>query len=653
MNKKLEDNLIYILPFFIFLLYIKTLPSTLYSGDPGELITGAYTLGIVHPPGYPLYVLLGKIFTIVFPIGNIAFRVNLMTMILAVFGLVIFYFTVLKYFNSKTSAVLSVILLAFSPTFWAQSSIGEVYTLNFLFFSILLYLELNMPDSILIYYIYGLAISNHHTMILLAPLFILKIWKENRIKDLSIYPAFFLGLSPYIYILIRSIEIPLFNWGNPSNLSNFINHITRREYGTIFKNPFSIINSFNQVWNYILSLSAQFSPVIVIIGILSIIFIINNKRLALLLSFILSGVFVILLLNIPLKPRELFDIEVFYIPSYALFSLFAGGSITWIEKYNKVNYKKYIIIFVVLAVSSFQIFYNFQSQNRSYNNFTYNYGLNILNTIRKDGLVFAEKDSIASSLSFLMLVENRRKDVIFYNPALQIIRNLYPSTKDENEKYIKNKIEWNKIPVYRPNIAKNLFKQGLLYTNKLTDINYYIYYNLYKVFNVLPDIADFECRNIITEELLSEMEFLYMTGRTKEALELMNFISKIGYDMHNLHIKLGITYEMHEKYYKALDEYLLALNIYPENAEIHNNIGFVYYELGNYLLAYNYHETAIKLDPNLSNAYYGFALTQESMGKIKESKENWKKFLELEKENTVWRLEAERHIGHINKGVIK
>ena len=59
-----------------FLAYLKTICPTVYMGDSGEIIVGVLNLGIVHPPGYPLFCLLSKPFTWL-PWGSMAFRVNL------------------------------------------------------------------------------------------------------------------------------------------------------------------------------------------------------------------------------------------------------------------------------------------------------------------------------------------------------------------------------------------------------------------------------------------------------------------------------------------------------------------------------------------------------------------------------------------------
>src|SRR5215212_5407117 len=61
-----------------FALYIRTLAPSLLWGDSAEFQTLSYTLGMTHPSGYMTQIMLGKLFTYI-PVGNIAFRVNLMS----------------------------------------------------------------------------------------------------------------------------------------------------------------------------------------------------------------------------------------------------------------------------------------------------------------------------------------------------------------------------------------------------------------------------------------------------------------------------------------------------------------------------------------------------------------------------------------------
>jgi hypothetical protein len=63
--------LLFTIPFVISLAaYANTLCLTLYAGDSGELSAAAYTLGIAHPPGYPLLMILGRVFLLL-SFGNV------------------------------------------------------------------------------------------------------------------------------------------------------------------------------------------------------------------------------------------------------------------------------------------------------------------------------------------------------------------------------------------------------------------------------------------------------------------------------------------------------------------------------------------------------------------------------------------------------
>src|SRR5258706_3375925 len=103
---------------------------TIYVGDSGELVTAVYTLGIPHPSGYPLYVMLGKLWTLLVPLGSIAYRMSLFS---AACGAAACGVLTLVAFETGAGAAASVLggfLLAFAPRFWAQANVPRVYTLN-------------------------------------------------------------------------------------------------------------------------------------------------------------------------------------------------------------------------------------------------------------------------------------------------------------------------------------------------------------------------------------------------------------------------------------------------------------------------------------------------------------------------------------------
>jgi tetratricopeptide (TPR) repeat protein len=151
------------------IVYTCTLAPTVTLVDSGELIVAARSLGVAHPPGFPLYVLLAHLATLV-PIGGVAVRVNFASALFAALASSVCALVVIEAMitarssisgrkarkkperrkRGKTTAptqplndtaprssfVLVVsclvggLLLAFSRTLWAYATIAEVYTLN-------------------------------------------------------------------------------------------------------------------------------------------------------------------------------------------------------------------------------------------------------------------------------------------------------------------------------------------------------------------------------------------------------------------------------------------------------------------------------------------------------------------------------------------
>src|SRR5437773_4527895 len=113
-----------------FAVYALGASRTIYVGDSGELVTAVAVLGIPHPSGYPLYVLLGKLWTLAVPIGSIAFRMSLFSAFWAAAACGMLYRLSRETRLSVPASILSALLLAFAPTFWAEANVQRVYALN-------------------------------------------------------------------------------------------------------------------------------------------------------------------------------------------------------------------------------------------------------------------------------------------------------------------------------------------------------------------------------------------------------------------------------------------------------------------------------------------------------------------------------------------
>lgn len=157
-----------------FALYLRTLAPSLLFGDSAEFQTIAYTLGIGHPTGYFIYVLLAKLFTFL-PIGDIAWRVNLFSAFCAALTVALVYLITRKLGAQIVPAVYGSLTLALAPLFWKHASIAEIYApsaacLAFILLAVLHWKETNNPRWLFVAGLFGgLSLGIHATVTLAAP----------------------------------------------------------------------------------------------------------------------------------------------------------------------------------------------------------------------------------------------------------------------------------------------------------------------------------------------------------------------------------------------------------------------------------------------------------------------------------------------------
>ena len=138
-------------------IYLKTMHPTLAGGDSGELMGCACELGVAHPPGYPLFTMLSWLGTKILPFGSPGYRLNLVSVIFAAAGAYFHYHAMLRlhlqysrnfrssdgdkfWVGSAWISLLASSLVNFGPLVWMYSTHAEVFAMNNLFVSLLMYL---------------------------------------------------------------------------------------------------------------------------------------------------------------------------------------------------------------------------------------------------------------------------------------------------------------------------------------------------------------------------------------------------------------------------------------------------------------------------------------------------------------------------------
>lgn len=187
---KVFAGLVFVVTLIVFML---TVQRSLSLWDCGEFVACSYILGIAHPPGTPLFLLIGRVFAILPTASDAALRVNLLSVISGAVAATFAYLVAVRllffipgvrqsggrrlavYFSAMTGAL----LFAFGRTGWSNSVEAEVYSLSMAVIFALVWLTLRWFDVrgtstanrylVLITYIGLLGVGVHVTVFLVMP----------------------------------------------------------------------------------------------------------------------------------------------------------------------------------------------------------------------------------------------------------------------------------------------------------------------------------------------------------------------------------------------------------------------------------------------------------------------------------------------------
>ncbi|MEO6525432.1 MAG: DUF2723 domain-containing protein [Gemmatimonadaceae bacterium] len=230
----------------ILAMYVATLAPSTAMWDASEYITAAYTLGIPHPPGNPLFVLLGRVASLV-PVGEVAYRINLLAAVSSAAAAGIWFLvvervlahTITRRWVQLTGGALAALLSATAFTVWNQSVVNEkVYTVSLAFFAVVSWLTVRWCDDpdgrkadrilVLIAYLIGLGYANHPAGFLVGPAVAVAVL-VRRPRTLvrwrlivAALVALVLGLTPFAVEPIRAAHHPALNEGEPTGCTDKI-----------------------------------------------------------------------------------------------------------------------------------------------------------------------------------------------------------------------------------------------------------------------------------------------------------------------------------------------------------------------------------------------------------------------------------------------
>ena len=312
-------------------LYLATLSQHVGAADVFEFQVVMPQWGIAHPTGYPLFVTLGKMFSLL-PLGSMAFRLNVFAALIATLAVWVIYRLIVRLTSDRLTAAIAALMLAASTVFWSQAIVIEVYGLNALLVAVVLWLLVSLlrnPEArVQKWLIYALALTlglglSHHldSAILFVPAALTLFFMRPKLSWKSWLIAvgcFVIGLTPWLLIYFRW---PALHAGQWMTIGEWIGWVTGQRFGGALNLG---LWSDPTRWSIMLRLTLeQFGwagTAIAVIGL--IVLVVRARRVAAITLLTFAGYFFFgLVYNVP-------DVSVFVIPLFLVIAIWIGVALS-------------------------------------------------------------------------------------------------------------------------------------------------------------------------------------------------------------------------------------------------------------------------------------------------------------------------------------
>ena len=646
--------------------YLATLPPDVLPGDSGELIAASHTLSIAHPPGYPLYLMLGKIFASIAGVGSVAYRYNLFSAVLASLTAAV-VFLILTRLGVRRMLALGVTLgLATLEAYWLQATTAEVYTLNALFTALLLYLAILARQHgertvLVLAFVGGLALSHHLSLVysLAAALTILVASSRVVPRAKTAVASVFLlavGLSVWLYIPIRSNLGPPLVWGDTGTLRGFISHITAQGYQWRLRS-FELGPRLADLLGFFKTTAASCGTPLTLLACLGIG--LNLRRLR-----VLAGLLVLVaLFAVHYAAYNIPDIESHVFPAFLAVGVLAGMGLQGIYRLSRRRGALGRPLKVAVAALAFlAVTWNLITlEPRKDQWFALDYARAIqasaLDACGKDCLIITSGDLPSFSLFYAALTGP--SDVRVYDVSISsgetigaverpktleecaasagqasgldriaMLGAVPPSvagvpTKISGMVYVVGGRDTPKSPLAYP--VRGAGEDLRDYYSRLLSGSYYLHLARWCLqAKDTPGARDYiskatdAAHDDVATHIYASRLYLEM-GDMAEAVDLAEQAIEIDPDFFEAHDMLANLLFARGDFGNAIEEYRRALRGNPQPAPVYSNLGNAYLGRGDYEAASRSFKQALALDSTLVNAYIGLGRGLEATGSLAEA----------------------------------
>jgi tetratricopeptide (TPR) repeat protein len=575
--------------------------------DSGDMINAISTLGIAHPPGYPTYVLIGKLFSVLIPLGNPAFRVNLFSATAAALTASFLYKAAcrLGQGESRIPCILVACWYSLTPAVLNLARVAEMYSLAGLFAVAILACALRRsPRAIYLgSFLLAIGIGVHPTLLVLAPLLLPSEWRSADARRAIALQAgaFSLGLLILLVPMVRAWSDPVQNWGNPTSLTGLWRLLSRSNYGGLKLHPEQshlawtpggVIDQLALFFDFFRS---QWGWVGIILGTLGMAWGLQDRRPLTrrrVIVWLLAGPVFIVIANLPAQERTTLPIlEPYFVLVNLLWALWIAEFVIRLTTRAGFSNFRWALLAGLALLPVFRVSAAWQSYRNDF------YAVDLVRNIQRSlppGAVLVDPDDpIAFSLRYLQLAENRRTDLVplnFFRTRWgyeQIMRrwpDLLPPVAVHDAREL-DRYLWYYSIRRRP-----LFVDLPL---KIPATHHYLSQGI--VYRVLAEDRAMSDGELALAEDLLEIASWRGSWRLSDHPDF--FTRQVLNYRAAAECNLGLKYAERQLWAPARVHYLRALVLDPQLAPGYNDLGVLYYSQHQYVAAADAYRLALRFEP--------------------------------------------------------
>jgi len=479
-------------------IYYLTLAPDVVQIDAGELAAIQYTLGIAHPTGYPLFTLLGWLFTRILIFDTVIQQVNFLALLYGTIALGLFWETarlmLLKLLSDKSAIITELLAsaltlsLAFNKTFWSQNTATEVYSLHLVWLCLSLYLltricfDTTSGSNRLWYGLaisLGLGFSNHLTTLMILPGISWLFFSKKKLTSPATWKLFgkmlliFFGILAVFYggLMLRASQNPDLNWGNPDEWNRFITHVSGWQYRVwLFSSTKVTKTNLATFFSGFIHEYAPIVPLIMLAGLIMLWKKIRTWAVFLLICFFFTVFYA--------SNYDIHDLDSYFLLAYISASLLLGfGWAGFIHKIRSSYTPLIIAIAFIPPLWQAVSYYTVEDRSKVY--VFGDYTRAAFSSVPEEAIIFSYQwDYLISPSYYYQFVEQHRKDVCMIDKELlrrswyyAQLSGFYPEVMKVVEEDSKTFIEEVRpMEQGRQNFNASILEQ--LYRKIITDLMY-------------------------------------------------------------------------------------------------------------------------------------------------------------------------------------